>query len=110
MKLLLDQNLPSRALRNLEISFPGSAHVKDIGLQTAGDIDLWTHAVQHGFSIVTKDVDFRDIVGLRGFPPKVILVRWGNISNTLLIERFIASTAMIRRFLEDHENGLLELW
>ncbi len=61
-------------------------------------------------AIVTKDLDFRDIVGLRGFPPKVVLIRWGNISNNALVSKLIASFELIQAFLEDKENGLLELW
>ena len=110
MKLLLDQNLPTRLLRDLAASFPGSVHVKDVGLAQSSDLEVWEYALGQQLAIVTKDLDFRDLAALRGFPPKVIVIRWGNISNSALVSRFVASLELIRMFLEDKENALLELW
>ena len=110
MKLLLGQNLPSRLLRELDGEFQGSAHVGDIRLAHSDDLEVWEHALRQQYAIVTKDLDFRDIAGLRGFPPKVVLLRWGNITNKELVTRFTASTGLILAFLADDENALLELW
>lgn len=110
MKLLFDQNLPSRILREVETSFPGSAHVRDIGLAQASHLEVWEYASRQQYAIVTKDLDFRDIAALRGFPPKVVLIRWGNISNNALVSNLIATFQLIQAFLGDNENGLLELW
>lgn len=110
MKLLLDQNLPSRILRDVGRSFPESVHVKDTSLAQASDLEVWEYALRQRCAIVTKDLDFRDIVGLRGFPPKVVLIRWGNISNDALVSKLIASFVVIQAFLDDNENGLLELF
>jgi len=110
VRLLLDQNLPSRLLRDLDSAFPGSAHARDIGMARASDLEVWEYAFRQQLAIVTKDLDFRDIVALRGFPPKIILIRWGNISNDALVSRFVANLELTRAFLEDKENGLLEVW
>lgn len=110
MKLLLDQNLPARLLRDIERLFPRSVHVREVGLTRASDLEVWDYAKQQGCAIATKDLDFRDIVGLRGFPPKVVLIRWGNISNRTLAAMFVDSAELIQAFLEDVENGFLELW
>jgi len=34
----------------------------------------------------------------------------GNISNNALVSRFVANVELIRVFMEDKENGLLEIW
>jgi predicted nuclease of predicted toxin-antitoxin system len=39
---------------------------------------VWRHAQDAGFTIVSKDDDFRQRAFLRGAPPKVIWVNVGN--------------------------------
>lgn len=70
-RLLLDQNLAPVLARRLADLYPDSAHVREFGLATADDEAVWTHAVAHGFVIVTKDDDFRQRSALRGAP-----LRW----------------------------------
>ena len=77
-RLLLDQNLAPSLARRLGDLYPGSAHVREFGLAAADDEIVWTHARAHGFTIVTKDDDFRQRSVLRGAPPHVIWLRLGN--------------------------------
>ncbi len=93
MKLLFDQNLSRRLVRLLDNEFPGSRHVSDLGLDTATDQTIWEYAADHGYVIVSKDSDFRQLAFLRGPPPKAIWVQLGN-----------ASTRDILRVLSDHSN------
>ena len=44
MKFLLDENLASRLVAKLEKSFAESAHVRDVGLRGATDLEVWTYA------------------------------------------------------------------
>ena len=44
MKLLFDANLSPALVKLLEADFPGSAHVRAIGLQAAPDSQIWDHA------------------------------------------------------------------
>lgn len=78
MRLLFDQNLSPVLVIRLSDLFPGSTHVSLVGLETAHDDAVWTYARTHGYMIVTKDADFDDIGVLRGFPPKLVLLRLGN--------------------------------
>ena len=78
MKLLFDQNLSPALVRRLADVYPDSAHVLDAGLDKADDQGIWRFARQHGFAIVSKDGDFRQLSFLIGAPPKVIWVRLGN--------------------------------
>ena len=57
MKLLFDQNLSHRLVGALQQEYPGSQHVRTIGLKDAADIAIWEYAAQHEFVIVIKDAD-----------------------------------------------------
>ena len=85
MKLLLDQNLSHRLVRSLEDVYPGSVHVRDVGVAQADDAAVWAYAKQHGFMILSKDSDFHQIAFLQGPPPKAVWLRLGN-STTADIE------------------------
>lgn len=80
MKLLFDQNLSHRLVGLLGREFPGSLHVRDLGLAAAADTAVWQYALENGFIIASKDTDFQQRALLRGCPPKVIWVRLGNCS------------------------------
>ena len=70
MKLLFDQNLSPRLARSLAGVYPDSAHVMDVGLSDADDRAIWMFAREHGFAIVSKDGDFRQLSFLDGPPRK----------------------------------------
>ena len=109
MKLLLDQNLPDEILEVLEPAFPGSTHVRLIGLAAATDDVVWRHARDQGFAIVSKDTDFYELSLINGMPPKVVQLTCGNVTNRFLralVERHIPE---IRTFLDDTESGCLEI-
>lgn len=80
MKLLFDQNLAPRLARDLADIFPGSAHVRGLGMAQASDRQIWDHAREEGFVIVSKDNDFQQMSFVFGAPPKVIWIRRGNCS------------------------------
>jgi len=58
LKLLFDQNLSYRLAEFFSGEFPGSLHVRDVGLASATDIEVWEYAKRLGFTIVSKDTDF----------------------------------------------------
>jgi predicted nuclease of predicted toxin-antitoxin system len=61
VRLLVDQNLSHNLVERLRDYFPDSAHVTTPGLETATDKDVWDHAGEHGYTIVSKDSDFRQL-------------------------------------------------
>ena len=75
MKLLFDQNVSPRLVADLSDMYPGSVHVRDVGLARANDAAIWSYARDHGLTIVSKDSDFHQVSFLRGPPPKVIWIR-----------------------------------
>ena len=109
MKLLLDQNLSRRLVSLLDREFPGSRHVVDYGLETATDREIWDHAAAHGYVIVSKDSDFRQLALLHGSPPKAIWVRVGNVATRVVLELLLRHRDLIEEFEGDAEGALLVL-
>ena len=109
MKLLFDQNLSHRLVGQLAAEFPGSVHVRDVGLATAPDADLWAYAAAHGFVIVSKDTDFQQRALLYGQPPKVIWVRLGNCSTAAVASLLRTRLADVQAFEADPAAAFLAL-
>jgi len=99
MKLLFDQNISYRLVNRVIGVFPNSKQVKELGLENATDSKIFEFAKLNEFVIVTFDSDFCDMSVLKGFPPKIIWIRTGNIStsnlevllknNSVIIEQFV---------------------
>lgn len=88
LKLLFDENLAPRLVTALADLYPGSAHVRNVGLEGSADLSVWEHAAAGDFLLVSKDEDFHRLSVLRGFPPKVVWIRLGNCS-TLDVEQLL---------------------
>jgi predicted nuclease of predicted toxin-antitoxin system len=86
MKLLLDQNLAHRLAVALNTLYPGSQHVRTLGMDTASDDAVWAYARDHGMTIVSKDSDFYYRSMLLGHPPKVVWLRLGNCTTAEIFE------------------------
>ena len=109
MKLLFDENLAPRLATALKEIYPGSIHLTDCGLRGASDIEVWQHAQENGFAIVSKDSDFARRSFLLGSPPKVIWLRIGNCT-TMRAEFILRNTApRVNAFLADSGESCLVL-
>ena len=109
MKLLFDQNLSPKLVHLLADLFPGSSHVQSVGLDCAGDDQVWDHARLNGFAIVTKDADYNNLSVLRGSPPKVLWLQLGNCTTAQVEAVFRARFADIEPFEKDPSVGTLIL-
>jgi predicted nuclease of predicted toxin-antitoxin system len=110
MKLLLDQNLSPRLVSALADLYPGSAHLQDVGLDRASDVEVWTYALKNSYVVVSKDSDFNERAMLYGSPPKVIWIRRGNC-NTQQIEQILRHAYADAVLMEATAiEGLLELF
>jgi len=78
LKFLIDQNLSPRLLEELARRHPGSTHVRNFGMERADDLEIWEFAKTEGYTIISKDSDFRQLSFLFGHPPKVVWVHLGN--------------------------------
>ena len=109
MRLLFDQNLSHNLVERLRDVYPGSTHVRELGLKSASDIEVWEYARVHGFAIVSKDSDFHQRSLLDGFPPKVIWVQRGNCPTGEIEALLRSRRAELIAFDADPEGAFLEL-
>jgi predicted nuclease of predicted toxin-antitoxin system len=109
MKLLFDENLSFKLCRQLNDLFPGSSHVRLLGLERADDRAIWDHAKANGFVLVTLDADFVEMAGLVGAPPKVIRLRCGNQA-TAVIEVLVRNHAGLLADFERENAACLEIY
>ena len=109
MKLLFDHNLSHRLVSALQHDYPDSTHVRDVGLSTASDADVWRYAAQHDFIIVTKDADFHQRSFLFGHPPKVVWIRVGNCSTPMIETLLHRYRAHLQSFAVEPDGAFLTL-
>ncbi len=110
MKLLLDANLSWRMISILKHGFDDCFHVDNIGLAVPpSDRQIWDYAKENKLIIVTNDEDFVDLLNLKGFPPKVILLKTGNQSKLFIANLLIKRKPEIEALHNSTEIGLLEI-
>ena len=80
--------------------YPETLHVRDVGLESADDLEIWSYARTQGFVIVSKDSDFRQLSFTFGHPPKIAWMRRGNCSTKADFEiSWRLRTRFLRRYL-----------
>jgi predicted nuclease of predicted toxin-antitoxin system len=109
VKLLFDENLAPNLVAALADVYPAAVHVRDVGLKTAPDRVLWEFAGGSGYTIVSKDADFRQRSFLYGSPPKVIWIRTGSCSTRQIAALLRARREEIERFSASTEEAFLSL-
>lgn len=109
MKLLFDQNLSFKLCQTIADLFPDSSHARLLGLSEATDRVLWDFAKTNGFAIVSQDVDFAEMAGLFGAPPKVIWLRAGNQTTSAVSELLRRHAETIQSFDND-DAACLEIY
>ncbi len=106
MRLLSDENLSAWLPINLADVFPNSLHVRDIGLKSEPDRDIWIYAKAHGLTVVTKDEDFHRRTVFDKSGPKVVWIRLGNCSARVIESLLRAEQGAIQK-LETHPERCL---
>lgn len=74
---------------------------------------IWEYAKANDFAIITYDEDYEGLSQLRGWPPKVILIRPGNLSNQQVINLIELNADAITEFINKRDangRGLLKLF
>ncbi|PHQ28154.1 DUF5615 family PIN-like protein [Leeuwenhoekiella nanhaiensis] len=103
MKLLFDQNISFRIIKQLENVFPGSKQVKALGLENTSDTEIWEYAKINNFVIVTFDADFSNIASIKGNYPKIIWLRTGNTTTRNIAALLISNQSLLKDFVENVE-------
>ncbi len=96
MILLFDENLSPSLVGRVADLFPGSAHTGQLLGDGATDTIVWELARRDGYTIVSKDNNFRQRAFVSGPPPKVIWLSVGN-----------AGTAAVAAILRSRYHDLL---
>ena len=109
MKLLLDHNLSPRIVSVLRDLYPDLVHVREVGLQAAADETVWNYARDHGFVIVSKDVDFHQRSLVLGAPPKFVWIRLGNCSTDDILGLLHRHHPKLLAFESDQDAAFLVL-
>lgn len=109
MKLLLDENLSPKLAQALAAEFPGTTQVELLGLRGSSDRAVWEVARKGGYTIVSKDNDFRQRSFLYGPPPKVVWLSVGNAGTGAIRLLLKEHRSRIQEFIGQAEEGLLVL-
>lgn len=111
--LLFDENISYRVVKRILHLFPGSQPANRLKLVAKEDPLLWRTAKANGFSIITFDDNYENLSQLHGWPPKVILLRPGNLSNEEVTSVIEQNVDAIHNFLLDQDfdaRGVLKLY
>ncbi len=110
MTLLLDQNISYRLVEELGDKVPFNiTHVKFEHLYNSTDFKIWQYAKRQDCTIVTFDADFYDLQVVKGFPPKIIWLKFGNRITNQLREYILQHKSVIAEFLSSPDYGCLEI-
>ena len=109
MRVLFDENLSPALVAGLAAEYPGSAHVRQVGLRGAPDSQIWEYARTQSFAIASKDTDFRDRSFVEGFPPKVIWLDVGNAGTAQITALLRSERQRVERFEQSTDASVLIL-
>jgi predicted nuclease of predicted toxin-antitoxin system len=100
MRFLIDANLPRAVIAVVQSLGHQAEFARDIGLASATDEQIASHALQYRAALLTRDLDFADI---RQYPPD----RYSGIVVLRLPDSAVAEeiAAALERFLS--EPGLI---
>lgn len=83
--------------------------MRDVSLKGSEDRDIWSYASAHGFVLVTKDDDFRELSILRGAPPKLVMIGLGNCTTADVDAALRQNLSRLLAFEADLGAALIEL-
>lgn len=104
MTFLVDNQLPPALVRLFEGAGVNAAHVRDVGLQTATDREIWQYAAAKECVVVSKDEDFLHLSTHDSAGPAFIWVRLGNCRTDALLAAFNAVLPRVVQSLSEGER------
>lgn len=110
MKLLLDENISFRLKYLINDIFDEIIHVTTLSNVVLSDDEIWNIAKLQNYIILTNDRDFEDLSVFLGMPPKVIIIKTGNLNKNLLSEKIRNNISEITDFYYDKQLRILEIY
>lgn len=107
-RFLLDENLSRKLAKQLS-GILDVNHVTEKGLLQSFDGDIWEFSKKEGFTIITKDNDFKYLSSMHDCPPKVIKLNCGNKSTVFIYNLIINFIEEIQNFILSEELCYLEI-
>ena len=84
MKLLVDMNLSPRWATDFASAIT-AVHWSTVGAGDASDTEVMAYAKEHGFVVLTNDLDYPAILAASGADgPSVVLIRSGNLDPSVI--------------------------
>jgi predicted nuclease of predicted toxin-antitoxin system len=109
MKLLFDQNISHRLIKQISDILPAAKQVRDFGIENYSDKSIWEFAKENKYTIVTFDSDFYDFSLVWGHPPKIVWIRTYNQTTKHVEELLRKHYETIRAFICDDGLACLEI-
>lgn len=103
MRLLFDQNISFRVISKINIAFLDAKQVRQLGIENYSDIEIWKFTKEKEYTIVTFDGDFYDLSNFKGFPPKIIWLRFGNTKTDFIAKIINSRHLIIKDFINTPE-------
>lgn len=105
MRLLIDMNLSPRWVDLLTGAGIEAAHWVKIGAHNASDREIMTYAAEHGYVVLTHDLDFSAILAAtHGEKPSVVQIRAGSVSPDVIGKQVVTA---LRQMASELEEGAL---
>ncbi len=105
VKFVVDNQLPPALARLIQNEFGAeAAHVADIGLRDASDVDLWRYSSATGWILISKDEDFVNM-SLHAPTAGLLWVRIGNCRRAFLFDVFRRVWPRIMERLQEEERS-----
>ena len=103
MKLFFDQNISFRIISKIIDVFPEASQVRQLNIENYSDIEIRNFAKDNDYTIITFDADFFDISNIKGHPPKIIWLRFGNTTTNYLADIINIKKDIIIDFISKKE-------
>ena len=108
MKFIVDAQLPQALSDLLKYRGYDSIHTLELPEKNATSDDVITEiAISQKRIVITKDNDFLESFLLTSKPDKLIIVRTGNIPNSILLKMFDSNLELIKQMIT--RSNLIEI-
>jgi predicted nuclease of predicted toxin-antitoxin system len=105
LKLLLDMNLSPEFASYLRKRGVDAAHWFEIGNPEASDAEIISYAAEHGYVVVTLDLDFSAILAAtQGKEPSVVQIR---AKEAISEKIFVSTLAAIEQVKDELAEGAI---
>lgn len=112
MKFLIDNQLPAKLAQWIIAQGYDSAHLQDIGLADAPDIESLEFAAANRYVLVSKDEDFLHLSLTRRGRPQLVWVRLGNCRTKHLLSAIMSfqelNAALPNNLVIGHRSLLID--